>query len=59
MTPMTETRCAFSQIDTLAVEREARALRARVMAAAFAAAAAWLRRWLSRAAQNRAANRAA
>jgi shikimate kinase len=45
----------YSQLDVIAVEREARALRAAVMAEAFRTVAAWFRARLARAPQGRTA----
>lgn len=53
---MTETRYEFpTQIDILAIEREARALRARAVAEGIRTAFAWLRARLARAPQGRTA----
>jgi acid stress-induced BolA-like protein IbaG/YrbA len=50
MTDMTDTRTNhFAQIDLIAVERDARALRAAVVAEAFRNMTAWVRARLARA----------
>ena len=53
---MTETRYEFpAQIDIIAIEREARALRAQAVAEGVRAALTWLRARLTRAPQGRTA----